>query len=116
MFRQVNVIRHLWLLALIAYNVYLKYARSLPFGVNPLFLFCDGQTTLWLADKAFTYLLLPAHVLEAAAAAVIATWSGKHGPVDIALWTAQTFVYGFPSLQLLLRLNRPSPPAAAGKR
>jgi hypothetical protein len=115
MFRVLSV-RWVWLVALIGYQSYLAFVASPPLSFNPLFFVVDDATTVWLARVTFWYLLLPAHLLEAVAAMWIAFGAGKHSVLDVLLWGLQTAVMGFPSIQLLLRVNRGGPRTAAAKK
>jgi hypothetical protein len=108
MFRLLSV-RWVWLAALIAYHSYLSLVATAPLTFNPLFFVTDDATTISLSRAAFWYLLVPAHCIEAAAAVVIALRAGKHSALDVLLWGLQTLAMGFPSIQLLQRVNRGAP-------
>ncbi len=104
MFRLLSV-RWVWLVALIGYQSYLAFAATPPLLFNPLFLFADDATTLSLARWTFWYVLAPVHLLEAVVAVALAIRAGKHSAVEVALWGLQTAAMGFPSIQLLQRVN-----------
>ena len=98
--------RWLLLLALIVYQMYLAFVASAPLLLNPLFL-VSSDTTIKIARATFWYLLVPMHVVEAGVAVWLAFSSAaKHSSRDVVLWGLQTVVMGYPSLQLLLHVNK----------
>ena len=88
-------------LLLMAGSLWLGFVAPRPLPVNPLAFFgVSDSSTVRFSQLSTYWLLIPAHILEAVYAALLAMQRNYAFPHVLA-WFLQTLLVGFPSLSVL---------------